>query len=1055
MAKIGKLFDETPKVIKGGKLTPEELRERRNEQSRAKRARDKAKKAGVPPPAPPPAPAPPPPPPKEEIKLSIEEIKPPPKAKRTKMTPEELKARRNEQTRKYRAAKKASEPAQAPTPPTPEKLIPPQPTSPTSVVDAPYGYTASGRIRKKPIKESTERRDRMPSRSAALQQKVEDERIKKYTESSVKFRQFKMTPAEKKADLDYLAKIRGEDDPLIIKLRESYKPIEPIEKKPSGLQLNSYEKAVVDLMYPSYSLKIGTGKNDIKLVDLGGSIPKDSEMSGSEPEKYDYFKDRLFLINRLRYKNPDEYILPYYTDIVESSFPDKIKITYYNSTSDGDKMIGNYETRNVLLHRSGYMLDPANTNKVLGFWFPEEDKQVSSASIFGTVNNTYYFPQYYSQQWLDGTKTLKKWIDFTFPLHNYEWQDPDGNVVERSKYARTNNSLFTAYQKIVDEYKLIFDADGMTIPDDKNAPLGDETYEKYEAYEKKVGSVLEEWFIQLYAMLKKRKVVFCEDKIQMFRHLLYEKGMARYSNNTFRGYTFQREIERADKIQQWFNIKHGVYLYADYFLNLQSPPDYITGQTAIKYLPTIFNLWLRVDSQRRAERFVDKIYREFGKEFAYDYRGGHFIKSSYSHIQDLFFDSNNGFASKLLKDEEVLDWFATPEGAERDAKKAGVFNEYMIDNEKKGSWEPRDINRDALLEWIELPDGGSKQSEVLVQGIYNYLKPKIKEPVVSGKGLYEDWHAMPAGADKDAKAKELFGLVKGGKIPTTPEELQGAVDHGSPNLRPPFCRNGNKYPVKDILVKQFPEHKKYVEPFTGSSALFFNKAKAEQNVLNDLDKRMIQSLRWLKSAPSKGDPEWDKIEFKGKPYISQYKGDMRDDRYSGDRVANARAFFAKVPNSIIEKMAHFKLAGCAGFNGVFANKPSQIYKVSEKPLQRIETYLDLYKEYLKGVSLETKDYANIIKQHDGADTFFFIDPPYENTSSSLGYAEDKGFDFQRLRETLEKVKGKFLMTLNDSPNIRKIFQQFKINGFSAPNTWNTLKDKADRKPRKEVTIRNY
>ena len=166
MAKIGKLFDETPKVIKGGKLTPEELKERRNEQSRAKRARDKAKKAGVPPPAPPPAPAPPPPPPPptEEIKLSIEEIKP--KAKRTNMTPEELKARRNEQTRKYREAKKK---AQAPAP-TPESPTPEPSPSPTSVVDAPYGYTASGRIRKKPVKETTERRETAPSRSVALQE---------------------------------------------------------------------------------------------------------------------------------------------------------------------------------------------------------------------------------------------------------------------------------------------------------------------------------------------------------------------------------------------------------------------------------------------------------------------------------------------------------------------------------------------------------------------------------------------------------------------------------------------------------------------------------------------------------------------------------------------------------------------------------------------------------------------------------------------------------------------------------------------------------------------
>ena len=649
---------------------------------------------------------------------------------------------------------------------------------------------------------------------------------------------------------------------------------------------------------------------------------------------------------------------------------------------------------------------------------------------------------------MDG-KYIQKFIDYAIPLFNYRWQDPDGNEIERSQYAKSNNSLFTAYQKLVTEYKRL------------NALTNDE-YEDDEG--KSLSSMLEEWFKQLYAMLKKRKVVFCEDKIRLMPRLLFEKGVARYTDGTQRGYNFQQSFDRDDSWNEMFYIKHGIYIYADYFLNLQSPPDYITGQRDIQLLPVLFNVWTNRERSTASYQFFDKIRRDFRKSFLYYYApnritGQDFTAPSYSYIEDLYFNTNRGFANTFLKDEQLLDWFATPEGAEKDAKKAGVFNEYMIDNSKKSSFQPRDINRDILLEYVQLPANvEEKDDQDTIQGIFKFLdkpEPKKKASIVSGEGLYADWHAMPAGADKDAKAKELFGLVKGGKIPTTPEELQGAVDHGSTHLRPPFCRNGNKYPVKDILVKQFPEHKKYVEPFTGSSALFFNKPKAEQNVLNDLDKRMIQSLRWIKSAPPQDDPEWDKIEFKGKPYISQYKGDMRDNRYSGDRVANARAFFAKVPNSIIEKMAHFKLAGCAGFNGVFVEKPTQIYKVSEKPLKRIETYIDLYKEYLKGVSLETKDYANIIKQHDGADTFFFIDPPYENTSSSLGYAEDKGFDFQRLRETLEKVKGKFMMTLNDSPNIRKIFQQFKIAGFSAPNPWNTQKDKADRKPRKEVTIRNY
>jgi DNA adenine methylase len=931
------------------------------------------------------------------------------------MTPEELKARRNEQTRKYRAAKKAQvvAPVVAPAP----APAPAPPPSPTSVVDAPYGYTASGRIRKKPIKETTERRETAPSRSLALQKQVEDERIKKYTESSIKFRQLKMTPAERKADVDYLAKIRGEDDPLIIKLREQYKPIEKTSGRKSDSDLTKNETEIIALMYPK--------KDPPKRVDIGGSI---TNLSGD-----------LFILNRLRYNDPNTFVLPYYTDVVEKTFTDKIKINRYDS-SGTIKLMGVYESVSVLAHRSGYFLDPTNTNKVLGFWLPAEPEE---SGAYGTIlqgdNKTFLFPKYYSQQWLDG-KYTQKWIDLPIPMYNYKWQDPDGNEVQRNTYAKSNHSLYDAFLDILeaDEY---INTSGLNVLDVSLEEEQDKLQKKYV-----------DWFNQLYALFKKRKVVFCEDKIRMMPRLLHYKGKTDYPNKQL-SLSFQQDYNRNDLTNEMFYIKHGIFIYADYFLNLQAPPDdYIGGQKNIALLPLMYNLWLK-QSNRIADRLIDKIYRDFRKQFLYYYAsnnsfGEDFVPTTYNYIEDLFFNSRQRFAQSYLKDEQLLDWFATPEGAEKDAKKAGVFNEYMIDNEKKSSYQPRDINRDTLLEWVQLPaDVEKKDDQDTIQSIFKYLEKP--ESDVSGKGLYEEWHAMPAGANKDAKAKELFGLVKGGKIPTTPEELDGAVAHGSTHLRPPFCRNGNKYPVKDILVKQFPEHKKYVEPFTGSSALFFNKAKAEQNVLNDLDKRMIQSLRWLKSAPPKDDPEWDKIEFKGS------FGTGKDQRLSGTRLANARAFFAKVPNSIIEKMAHFKLAGCAGFNGVFANKPSQIYKVSEKPLQRIETYLDLYKEYLKGVSLETKDYANIIKQHDGADTFFFIDPPYENTSSSLGYAEGKGFDFERLRETLEKVKGKFLMTLNDSPNIRKIFQQFKINGFSAPNPWNTRDDKADRKPRKEITIRNY
>jgi DNA adenine methylase len=1089
MAKIGKLFDETPKVIKGGKLTPEELRERRNEQSRAKRARDKAKKAGVPPPAPAPPPAPPPPP-KEEIKLSIEEIKPPPKAKRTKMTPEELKARRNEQTRKYREAKKkaqAQAPAPTPEPPTPEP-------SPTSVVDAPYGYTASGRIRKKPIKETTERRDRMPSRSVALQEEekkripIDEVKKLKSVEGVTIFRWSpkrggkQWTDSEKEEDVNYIASIRGESDPLVIKLRKlidksklpNYKTYVEMqsqkkEEMKRSIKLNKQETQVLLDNYIS----------DTPMpIPLGSAIPdfpvKRIQFSDGG---YAMQSDRVSAFKLINdgFTDPNTYIMPFYTDIIYD---------YYERggfTDDGDK----------LTHNAGFELDRKNTALRTAVWvpfgfgkgesIPRTLKNMKLGQEIGLTGYSTY--SYVPSRTYYESKDPLLWI-------NYMWQDENGKTIQRrGSKAVPMIPFYNGFKKLIDEDPRVywFSYGGALLTlltgwdnpkglsdwynNDWEANRGDNwemtefpDWDNWGSSDQEVTDAMS-YFIKHGDGDIFKSASSIEKKIAELK--TFETNMKQRVNITPLSPTkFYESYPTPDKSMQRASdndvlnevIVDGQKYYVDSSRNVYA----LTKEREIHRFIGVLN---DETPKRAGEKLVlvlgdgskipwnpESINRD-GLSSAYRSFFGDIVRlASKRNIQ--FCEDKIAMleSSSIERGKDIMVLYIYAHyylSLETPMKLGDAYKVQKIDDYQSLAMLFEFFYATPLLQTIR-ENVMRTADEMLTK-----RTPIPKSSAISGEGLYAEWSAMPAGADKDAKAKELFGLVKGGKIPTTPEELQGAVDHGSTHLRPPFCRNGNKYPVKDILVKQFPEHKKYVEPFTGSSALFFNKPKAEQNVLNDLDKRMIQSLRWIKSAPPKDDPEWDKIEFKGKPYISQYKGDMRDNRYSGDRVANARAFFAKVPNSIIEKMAHFKLAGCAGFNGVFANKPSQIYKVSEKPLQRIENYLDLYKEYLKGVSLETKDYANIIKQHDGADTFFFIDPPYENTSSSLGYAEDKGFDFQRLRETLEKVKGKFMMTLNDSPNIRKIFQQFKINGFSAPNPWNTRDDKADRKPRKEITIRNY
>jgi len=250
------------------------------------------------------------------------------------------------------------------------------------------------------------------------------------------------------------------------------------------------------------------------------------------------------------------------------------------------------------------------------------------------------------------------------------------------------------------------------------------------------------------------------------------------------------------------------------------------------------------------------------------------------------------------------------------------------------------------------------------------------------------------------------------------------------NLRPPYGRQGNKYPIRDKIIPLIPPHDTYVELFAGSGAIFFNKVKAERNILNDLDKATTNTFKMIKEAPLN---------------ISSYP--------NPDTIVAAKRFFVKpVGSRIQDRMVHYKVASSYGFGNKPIHRPEMIYK--SPSITRWLSNLPEWKEQLEGVTITNLDYEKAIKKYDGIHTFFFIDPPYENTSKDFGYAQDKSsFDFDRLVSVLKTIKGNFLLTINDSPRTRKLFKDFTIKGVGVPSIWGS-REGMD-KIRKELFITNY
>jgi len=76
------------------------------------------------------------------------------------------------------------------------------------------------------------------------------------------------------------------------------------------------------------------------------------------------------------------------------------------------------------------------------------------------------------------------------------------------------------------------------------------------------------------------------------------------------------------------------------------------------------------------------------------------------------------------------------------------------------------------------------------------------------------------------------------------------------------------------------------------------------------------------------------------------------------------------------------------------------------------------------VIVENLDAVAFIARYDRPATFFYVDPPYYGTA---GYAVPWPKDrYRDLAEALSGIAGKFLLSINDTPQVREIFSGFKI-----------------------------
>ena len=107
---------------------------------------------------------------------------------------------------------------------------------------------------------------------------------------------------------------------------------------------------------------------------------------------------------------------------------------------------------------------------------------------------------------------------------------------------------------------------------------------------------------------------------------------------------------------------------------------------------------------------------------------------------------------------------------------------------------------------------------------------------------------------------------------------------------------------------------------------------------------------------------------------------------------------------------------------------------------------------MANVVVENQDFETLIRHYDRSDAFFYLDPPY--FSSEHMYEVEVGWDDHlRLQRTLRTMKGKFLLSYNDCPEIRELYSEYSIMDFKRVHSMAQRFEAGKEFP--ELLIANY
>lgn len=205
-------------------------------------------------------------------------------------------------------------------------------------------------------------------------------------------------------------------------------------------------------------------------------------------------------------------------------------------------------------------------------------------------------------------------------------------------------------------------------------------------------------------------------------------------------------------------------------------------------------------------------------------------------------------------------------------------------------------------------------------------------------------------------------------------------------------------------------HTTYVEPFVGQGGVFFRRPfKARAEVINDLSRDVSTLFRILQR------------------HYPEFLGMIR---WRLTSRAEFERLVGEDPDRLtdLERSARFLYLQRTSWGGKVSgrNFGVRVDAAARFDVTRLGAILEDVHARLAGVVIECLPYAELLRRYDRPGTLFYLDPPYWGSEGDYGAGMFGREDFERLAEQLRGLQGRFLLSLNDRPEVRRLFAWAEI-----------------------------